>query len=482
MSDDVPLSFGGGPGGLDAQFSALDGLADTYDTTASRAVRWGAAAATTAADPALVHSGVYAPATFASVEAGLLGLSVGTRSLTVNAASWTLQAAAVRTVSTVFEAADAGIAGQVDAIQYGLGYSVGYLVGFAAHRAGSSGLPQPGDDLPARDGSGGGADGGGALVAWALANPDAFEALLGSGGGLVEGLWDASDGAATPGFGPWALPTTAAAAGALAGFYRQGTPVVDQVEGPVRGQAASDLAGLVRQLDAVSERSALPEGSGTIEIRRTGEGADAAYVVLLPGTDDLTTLPGEEDQDVRDAATNLASLGGSPTAYTAGIAEAMRSAGITADSAVTLVGHSQGGMAAVQIAASAEFDVAQVVTLGSPIAAMPAVPDGVQITALENRSDLVPHLDGQANPDRDHLLTVEFDLDGHSASSAHAIGVYERAAAAFDASDHASAQATRAALADANAVGDGEVTSTVYRITRELPPTESGQPASGQSG
>lgn len=463
-----PISFSGGSGGIDAQYAAMEHLATTYLSTADQAAAWSSAALATTVDATLLGSAAYAPVTFATVEAGLLALTAGRNSLAANAGSWGLQAEAVRRSAALLEEADATVAAVLGGGQFVAGYALGFGAGTLLRRAGlGEYLPEPGDDLGPLVGaasSGGGAGGAGdAFEEWAVANPDHFELLLGGGGGALEGLWD-SGFAATPGFGRWALPTMAAAAGALALFYEQGTPVVEQVGPTVRRAGADGLAALVGELDRVNQL-----GDGAIEIRRTGDGPDASFVVLLPGTDDLGTLPGQQDTDVRDAGTNFASMAGDPTAYAAGIAEAMRAAGISADSPVTLVGHSQGGMAAVQLAASGEFAVEEVVTLGSPIALMPEVPDGVQITALENHSDLIPRLDGRANPDRDDLLTVGFDVDGHSASSAHAIEAYQRAAEAFDDSAHRSAQQRVEGLQDAGAVGQETVSATTYRVTRELP-------------
>jgi thioesterase domain-containing protein len=85
---------------------------------------------------------------------------------------------------------------------------------------------------------------------------------------------------------------------------------------------------------------------------------------------------------------------------------------------VMLVGHSEGGLVAVTAARDAvrtgEFAVTHVVTAGAPIGRTAAqVPASVQVLALENKRDLVPHLDGTANPDRRNVTT---------ASSAHGDG------------------------------------------------------------
>jgi len=78
---------------------------------------------------------------------------------------------------------------------------------------------------------------------------------------------------------------------------------------------------------------------------------------------------------------------------------------------VMLVGHSEGGMVAVQTALacakSGRFRVSHVVTAGSPVGLTVAkLPGSVQVLALENSNDIVPHLDGRTNPDKINVTTV----------------------------------------------------------------------------
>jgi pimeloyl-ACP methyl ester carboxylesterase len=93
------------------------------------------------------------------------------------------------------------------------------------------------------------------------------------------------------------------------------------------------------------------------------------------------------------------------------VLQAMRRAGVRPDDDVMIVGHSEGGMVAVTTArdalASGQFHVTHVVTAGSPIGrTVGDLPSSVQVLALENTRDLVPHLDGVANPDRPNVTTV----------------------------------------------------------------------------
>ena len=102
---------------------------------------------------------------------------------------------------------------------------------------------------------------------------------------------------------------------------------------------------------------------------------------------------------------------GLPSTYEAGVLAAMRAAGVRSSDDVMLVGHSEGGMVAVNAAraavASGEYRVTHVITAGSPIAITAGrVPSSVKVLALENDGDAVPCLDGAANPGRGNVTTV----------------------------------------------------------------------------
>ena len=93
-----------------------------------------------------------------------------------------------------------------------------------------------------------------------------------------------------------------------------------------------------------------------------------------------------------------------------GIAEALALAGASAGDPVMLVGHSQGGMVAAQAAADSAsgafaYNVIHVLTAGSPIG-LADVPDDVQVLALENNNDVVPHLDSTDNPRSPNVTSV----------------------------------------------------------------------------
>jgi pimeloyl-ACP methyl ester carboxylesterase len=122
----------------------------------------------------------------------------------------------------------------------------------------------------------------------------------------------------------------------------------------------------------------------------------------------------------------------------------MHRAGLRATDDVMLVGHSEGGMVAVQTALACaqtgRFRVSHVVTAGSPIGLTVArLPASVRLLALENHNDLVPHLDGRSNPDKVNVTTATVlrgdggILDDHDLTRS-----YLRGAGDVDASDNPS--------------------------------------------
>lgn len=150
-------------------------------------------------------------------------------------------------------------------------------------------------------------------------------------------------------------------------------------------------------------------GSGEIDVRiMTGADGKRRAVVDIPGT---KTFDPTHVADITGPSTNLRALIGVPTAYEQGVVQAMRRAGVLPADDVMLVGHSEGGMVAVQTALACaktgQFRVSHVVTAGSPIGLTAGnLPADVQVLALENHNDVVAHLDGRTNPDRANITTV----------------------------------------------------------------------------
>jgi hypothetical protein len=177
------------------------------------------------------------------------------------------------------------------------------------------------------------------------------------------------------------------------------------------------------------------------------DGADGRrrVIVDVPGTKDWSVAL--HNHDVTSLATNLRAISGEVTTYERGIAEAMRRAGVQADNEVLLVGHSEGGMVAVDaakhLASTGECRVTHVVTAGAPIGLVAGgIPSSVDVLAIENEGDLVPHLDGAENPDRVNVTTVTTRHDHGNVRANHDLDVsYVAGSADVDASDDPSVRA-----------------------------------------
>jgi hypothetical protein len=209
---------------------------------------------------------------------------------------------------------------------------------------------------------------------------------------------------------------TPAAAAQLARQFPDGHAAVANLGADLAGDALGPPRSLRDLLSGIDRRTAGQAGEVDVRIltRPARSGALRHVVVDIPGT--KTWSLAAHNPDVTSIATNLRSLAGEGTAYEEGIELAMRRAGVRPDDDVVLLGHSEGGMVAVnaatRFAQTGEFHVGHVITAGAPISAtVDRVPNSVQVLALENAGDVVPHLDGQPNPDRPNVTTVTLHHD-----------------------------------------------------------------------
>jgi pimeloyl-ACP methyl ester carboxylesterase len=236
------------------------------------------------------------------------------------------------------------------------------------------------------------------------------------------------------------------------------------------------LATLVR---ALARRNDGKPGEIDVRLLTSGAGsrpggplpAPRQVIVDIPGTKDWSLA--RHNDDITSISTNLRALAGTSTSYERGVIQAMQEAGVRPTDDVLLVGHSEGGMVAVNAAIhaceSGQFHISHVVTAGAPIgAAASAVPRRVQILALENRGDPVPHLDDAENPDRVNVTTVVVRHDHGSVGANHGLDdSYVLGAADIDASNNGS---TRSYLQGLRPFLSADAVSTrTFQITRSYP-------------
>jgi len=212
-------------------------------------------------------------------------------------------------------------------------------------------------------------------------------------------------------------------------------------------------------------------GHGEVRIARwTGADGKVRRVVLIAGTRDWFLASG-----------NPADIQANPQAVTGGLPDVAQTvvAALVADGAkpgepVMLTGHSQGGIVATALASSpaiaASFTVSAVVTAGAPTGRI-ELPASVSALHLEGTRDVVPGLDGRANPETPNRVTVHHDVrrsgeeslagEGESMASAHALPTYRETARLVD--EGASASADAWLEANREFLDPGVVTVTRYR-------------------
>jgi pimeloyl-ACP methyl ester carboxylesterase len=165
---------------------------------------------------------------------------------------------------------------------------------------------------------------------------------------------------------------------------------------PVPSSLAQIMGGVTAAYDD-GGKSGTPDAAVRITVVDKGDGP--AYIVTIPGTSEWNVRSGTNPMDT---VGNLSSAAGSMSTASQAVEMAMVQAGIPRDAPVMLVGHSQGGMTAANLAADPEFrrhfDVTNVMTYGSPIDST-RIPADVKTLALQHPFDVVPRLDlGNSKP------------------------------------------------------------------------------------
>ena len=454
MTDDqaVILEVSGGSHGLAASYAAMRALADTYDEAGDRLRDMARTGGRTMVDEDLLESSILSPGTAIRAETAVLAATTGPDGVLVESACWEVDAVAIRGSVSLFESADDARHDAFEVLDHLVGRELGTALAIGAPVL-VAGVP-----VALTVGGDGLVDGLEDLV---TDNPLLVQHLVNGGGGLLTGL--------TLGLVP--VFTTNEAADELGDLYPEGHPLV----APLGTTSGEQPAGVEDLLAHLAEIAALSDGSdspanGTIEIQTvTHADGQVVHIVNLPGTDDLGTLPWTADDDVRDMGTNLDLVAGEVDDYQQGILDAMAEAGIGPDEPVLVVGHSQGGMEAVAIAAGdSGFTITDVVTAGSPTAQVGDLPTGLNVLSIEQHGDLVPLLDGEPNPPSVEQTTVVVDAGpGQGIEAHHDYDVYVAGGAAVDASTDPSVTSSVGSLHEHGFLGTGgQVTSQQFQITR----------------
>ncbi|MDN4475149.1 hypothetical protein QQX09_04660 [Demequina sp. SYSU T00192] len=210
------------------------------------------------------------------------------------------------------------------------------------------------------------------------------------------------------------------------------------------------------------------QGGGTLAIETVRDHAGVRHLVYVPGTEDWGVTSGNP----ADLEADLVSVLGATSDAARAVVDAVAAHGIGPDEPILLAGHSQGGMVAMIAAAALadRFRVERVVTAGAPTGRI-RLPPTVAALHLENTRDLVPGLDGRANPETARRVTVSHDRrrshradapDGsRTVAEAHGFAGYAATARLVD---EGVSDSTRAWLADARPLlTEAPSTVTAYR-------------------
>lgn len=185
---------------------------------------------------------------------------------------------------------------------------------------------------------------------------------------------------------------------------------------------ARPSADVLRSLDGISR----DEDAGRVVIEEHVSIVDGeevrSWTVVLQGTQNWDPV----SRNPQDLQTNLQAVGGLASEQLDAVKTAMEMAGIGQGEPVELVGHSQGGIIAAQLACDAAFAskyaITNVTTAGSPIAGY--APRGTPVLALENDRDIVPGLDLSPNQLTENMTTATY----HDAAYDRQLGI-ERSSA-----------------------------------------------------
>ncbi|MFH5879044.1 hypothetical protein [Arthrobacter sp. NA-172] len=235
---------------------------------------------------------------------------------------------------------------------------------------------------------------------------------------------------------------------------------------------AVDLStsGMLRELDEFSARS-----EGEIEVVQVDKDGGRAWVVLIPGTQPGNPPGGSNPLDEAGIAE---ALGYNSAETSKAIRQALLEAGAAASETVVAVGHSQGGIHAMNLSQDkaflAEYRLKFVLTAGSPVGGI--TPDaGIGSLHLEHENDWVPGADGKANADTKDRVTVTMTNPVSLAPgeelgpwSAHKLSRYEEGAQLVQRSSDPSLGASTATLGGLLGVG-GVAKVSRFKLSREAP-------------
>ncbi|MEU3724104.1 hypothetical protein [Streptomyces sp. NPDC031705] len=149
------------------------------------------------------------------------------------------------------------------------------------------------------------------------------------------------------------------------------------------------IVGYVRNIGRIGTRGLL------LVQEVTGPDGERRYVVQLAGMG-----PRFNQEGPQDLLGGIDAVGSIDTTYTRAVVRALRRL-VPSGAQIALVGHSQGGITAMNLAASRDvnalYTVTHVVAIGSPIDQKRAADPRTRVVSLVNEHDIVPSLEGRSS-------------------------------------------------------------------------------------
>ncbi|MEV7521460.1 hypothetical protein [Streptomyces sp. NPDC091371] len=180
----------------------------------------------------------------------------------------------------------------------------------------------------------------------------------------------------------------------LIGYFNPGPGRAERTEpdailANVLATSRNDVVSYVNDIGALGNH-----GLALLRRVRCADGADR-YVLLLPGTS-FALLSNSTPQDLIGAFDGLLRT---DTTYTRAARNLLERAGVPAGTDLMIVGHSLGGLTAMNLASDPEFAatyrLTHVIAVGSPIDGKRPADHTTRVVNLANKHDVIPTLDGR---------------------------------------------------------------------------------------
>ena len=396
------IQVSGGAGGFRAKGEDLVAMSALTDEVAGDTLKTALAGHKFLAEPDVLASALLNPSGVAKFEAAMAIALDGPTGLTATSAAIGLRGDALRATKLAYEAADDLAAKGLDASRWMAGLAVASTPGGVVAAGLATGTAIAADVYANYDGD---------WQKWLVDHPGMVDTLIGMSPGMLSSLGVPVDLASTLDL--------------LAATYADGTADVKYLHTYDDGSGPHNLRDILLGLDERNSPTNKEPSNIDVRIIKDANGNVTGYVVDVPGTKHWNAP--WEPKSANDTGVNIDAMAGNNTVLQQGIEQALRDAGAQGTGVpVMLVGHSQGGIVAAQSTSglvASGYNVTHVVTAGSPVGRID-IPGNVQMLSLENKNDIVPHLDASDNPNTANRTTVTFENQTGTVGENHSIGGY----------------------------------------------------------